>query len=441
MQKVDLAIRARWVIPVEPPGLALEDHAIVVNQGRIVACLPSDTLPWQFEPAQVIDRPEHVVLPGLVNAHTHAAATLLRGVADDLPLDRWLRDAIWPLEKRWVDPEFVRDGSELAIAAMLASGTTCFADMYLFPEMTAAAASRMHIRACIGLPVVDAPTAWAGSSDEYIAKGLALHDEYRDDPLVTTAFAPHAPYTVSDATLIRVRRAADELDMPVTMHLHESEREIADSLERHGVRPLARLERLGLANPLLCGIHMTRLDETDLELIERRSVQVVHCPQSNLKLGNGIAPVPGLLERGINVAIGTDGPASNNDLDMIEELRLATLLARSTGADQKVLDAHRALRLATLNGAQALGLAESIGSIQPGKWADLLCVDLGGVQTQPVHEPASALVFAASRSEVSDVWVAGRAVVADHRLLRGDLADILERASAWAARIRETDRR
>jgi len=435
MQTVDLAIQARWVIPVEPSGLVLENHAVVVHQGRVLALVPSQTLLARYAPERLIERPEHVLLPGFVNAHTHAAAVLLRGLADDLPLDRWLRKAIWPLEQRWLDPEFVRDGTELAIASMLTSGTTCFADMYLFPESAAAAASRMHVRACIGLPVVDAPSAWAGSGDEYITKGLALHDEYRDDPLITTAFAPHAPYTVGDATLVRVRRAADELEMPVAMHLHESAREIADALAAGGERPLQRLDRLGLANPLLCAIHMTQLDETDIELAARRSIHVVHCPQSNLKLASGVSPIATLMARGINVALATDGPASNNDFDMLEEMRTATLLAKGSTGDPGVIDAHRALRMATLNGAQALGLAEATGSLEPGKWADLCCIDLGSAHTQPVYDPAGAVVYAAGRSEVEDVWVAGRALVSEGRLLRNDIPEILERARNWARRI------
>ena len=435
MQTVDLAIQARWVIPIEPAGLVLENHAVVVHQGRVVALVASSALHAHYAPERIIERPEHALLPGFVNSHTHAAAVLLRGLAEDLPLERWLREAVWPLENRWLDPEFVRDGTELAIASMLTSGTTCFADMYLFPESAAAAASRMHVRACVGLPVVDAPTAWAGSSDEYIAKGLALHDEYRDDPLITTAFAPHAPYTVSDATLIRVRRAADELEMPVAMHLHESAHEIDAALAAGGARPLQRLERLGLANPLLCAIHMTQLDESDIELATRRSIHVVHCPQSNLKLGSGVAPVATLLASGINVAIATDGPASNNDFDMLEEMRTAALLAKGSTGDPRVIDAHRALRMATLNGAQALGLADAVGSVEPGKWADPCCIDPGSAHTQPVYDPAGAVLYAAARSEVTDVWVAGRALVAERRLLRNDIPEIIERARGWARRI------
>jgi len=439
MQAVDLAICARWVIPVEPSGLVLENHALVVNQGRVLALVPAEALRSQFEPQRQLERPEHVLLPGFVNAHTHAGATVLRGIAEDLPLERWLRGVIWPLEQRWVDPEFVRDGTELAIAGMLASGTTCFAEMYLFPESTAAAASRMHIRACVGLPVVDAATAWAQSSDEYITKGVALHDEYRDDPLVTTAFAPHAPYTVCDATLARIRRAADEIELPVAMHLHESQHEIEQAVASTGERPLQRLERLGLANPLLCAIHMTQVTESDLDLAARRAIHVVHCPQSNLKLGAGISPVAAMLARGINVALGTDGPTSNNDFDMLDEMRTAALLAKGSSNDATVLDAHTVLRMATLKGAQALGLADVTGSLSIGKWADCVCIDLGGIQTQPVYDPTGAVLYAAARSEVSDVWVAGKAVVADGHLLRSDVGELLDRARAWTRRIAAAD--
>lgn len=440
MEHVDTLITARWIIPVEPNGCVLEDHAIAIRQGRIIAIEPSEQAAARFSAAQRVDRPTHVLLPGLVNAHTHAAMTLLRGAAESASFVVWLKQQIWPLEQRWIDAEYVRDGTELAIADMLTSGTTCFADMHLFSEVVAQTASDAKIRACVGLPVIDGPSVWAGTADEYLEKGLRLHDEYRDDPLITTALAPYAPWAVSDETLLRVRRAADELDLPMTMHINETRAEVV----ANGERTIARLGRLGLLSPLLSAVHMVHVDGSDLDLAARGGISVAHCPQSNLKLGNGVCPVPAIRARGINIALGTDGAASNNDLNLFDEMRSAALLAsglRGTGAESALtpaFTAHDWLQIATLNGAQALGISDAIGSLVPGKWADLCCVDLARAHTQPVYDPAAQLVYAVSRDQVTDVWVAGRALLAQGRLTHIDVDDLLQRAQRWQARIADS---
>lgn len=431
MQHIDTLITARWVIPIEPAGCVLDDHAVAIHQGRIVAIVPATQALEQFSAQERIDRPAHVLLPGFINAHTHAAMTLLRGAAESASFDHWLKQQIWPLEQRWIDAEYVRDGAELAIADMLTSGTTCFADMHLFPEVVAQTASAAKIRASIGLPVIDAPTVWAESANEYLEKGLRLHDEYRDDPLITTALSPYAPWAVGDDSLIRVRRAADELDLPMTMHINETRAE-ADA---GGERALARLERLGLLSPLLTAVHMVHLDASDLDRAARGGISVAHCPQSNLKLGNGACSVPALRQHGINVALGTDGAASNNDLCMLDEMRSAALLASGLFPGAPQITAHEWLQAATLNGARALGLGEHAGSLVAGKWADMCCIDLGRPHTQPVYDPAAQIVYAASRDQVSDVWVAGRALVRESRLTRLDIDDVLRRAQRWRDRI------
>lgn len=431
MDKIDTLIRARWLIPIEPFGRVLEHHAIAIRAGRIVAVGPAEDLTRSFDAEHLIDRPHHVLLPGFVNAHTHAAMTLLRGAAESASTERWLRVQVWPLEKRWVDAEYVRDGTQLAIADMLTSGTTCFADMHLFPEIVAQTAAEAQIRACVGLPVLDQPTVWAGSAGECLEKGLRLHDDYRGDPLVTTSLAPYAPWALADETLERVRRLADELELPVTMHVNETPAEALHGEER----TIARLERLGLLSPLLCAAHMIHVDETDIDACARAGVSIVHCPQSNLKLGNGIAPVARFSGHDLNIAVGTDGAASNNDLDMLDEIRTGALLARALHSAHMGLDAHHWLRFATLNGARALGLGDSIGSLTPGKWADVCCLDLARPHTQPVYDVAAQIVFAASRDQVTDVWVAGRALVSESRLTRLDPADIIARAERWRDRI------
>jgi 5-methylthioadenosine/S-adenosylhomocysteine deaminase len=432
MDHVDTLITARWIIPIEPFETVLERHAIAVRDGRIVAVLPEKTASERFVAAERIERRHHVVLPGFVNAHVHGANTLLRGTAESGRFDHWLKQQLWPLEQRWLDAEYVRDGTELAIADMLTSGTTCFADMHLFPEIVAQTAADTTIRACIASPIIDASTPWAGSTDEYFDKGLRLHDEYRNDPLITTMLAPYAAWAVGDATLARVQRLADELELPITMHVNEASADTA----AHGERTIARLERLGLLSPLLTAIHMVHANEDDLERASRGGISVAHCPQSNLKLGNGIAPLAAFREAGLNVALGTDGAASNNDLDMIDELRTAALIANGTRRpDDGDIGAHEWLKVATLNGARALGLADHVGSLVPGKWADLCCIDLRRPQTQPAHNPAAHVVYAASRDQVSDVWVAGRALLSGGALTHIDLNDVLRRAEQWRERI------
>lgn len=435
LQNIDTLIHARWVIPIEPEGLAHEDYSVAVQGGRIMDVLPQELAKAKYRAAVTLDYPEHAVLPGLVNAHTHAAMSLLRGLADDLPLMDWLDGHIWPTEARWVSVEFVQDGTELAIAEMLRGGTTCFNDMYFFPEVTARVADASGMRACVGLIVIDFPSAWAGSAEEYVAKGLELYEEYRHHPLVRTAFAPHAPYTVSDGTLSRIRTLADELDLPVHMHVQETAAEVQQSLERFNMRPLERLARLGLVSPSLLAVHMTQLTDAEITRLAEAGAHVIHCPESNMKLASGFCPVHRLQQAGVNVALGTDGAASNNDLDIFVEMRLAAFLAKALSGDASTLAAAKALHMATLGGAKALGLDQEIGSLVPGKAADLIAVHLGGIESEPVYNPISQMVYATGREKVTDVWVAGRHVLKERRLTTLDEQAVLEKTRRWRARI------
>lgn len=435
MEAVDALIHARWIVPVEPAGRVLEQHSLALRHGRIVGLLPSSEARSRYTAAENVELSHHLLIPGLVNAHTHAAMTLLRGLADDLPLEPWLKDHIWPAESRWLSPDFVRDGAELAVAEMLRSGTTCFSDMYFFPEAAAQAVRQSGMRASLGLVVFDFPSAWGSGPQEYLAKGLALRDQHKNDPLLSFVFAPHSTYTVSERWLKELRTLADELDLPVQTHLHETAAEVADSQRQHGKRPIARLLELGLFTPALMAVHMTQLSDGEIAACAENGVNVVHCPQSNLKLASGLCPAARLVKAGVNLALGTDGAASNNDLDMLAEMQSAALLAKSVAGDAAVLPAETVLRMATLNGARALGLDKDIGSLLPGKWADIAAVDLSGPETQPVHDPLSALVYSADRRQVSDVWVAGKRLLHDRRLTQMDLDSILERAASWGARI------
>ncbi len=434
-ETIDTLIHARWIVPVEPAGLVHDHAAIAIRQGRIVAVLPSAAADDAYSASEVIDRRDHLLVPGFVNCHTHAPMSLMRGMADDQPLADWLRKYIWPTEQKWMSPDFVRDGSQLAIAEMLLSGTTTFNDMYFFPDVVAKAAAQAGIRACIGIIAIDKSTAWADTGDEYIAKGLALHDEYKRDPIIKVVFAPHAPYSVSNDLLKRIRKLSDQLELPVHIHLHETSTEIRDSIEQYGQRPFARLEQVGLINNLLLAVHMTQLTEDEITTAADNSVNVVHCPESNLKLASGFCPVGKLIDAGINVALGTDGAASNNDLSMVGEMRTAALLAKGVSGGSSRVDAWLALQMATLNGARALGLADDVGTLDAGKWADITCIDLARINTQPVFNPVSQLVYAASRDQVSDVWVGGRQLVANGKLTRLDGNQIMEKAAAWHSRI------
>lgn len=430
MQPIDTLITARWVIPIEPAGCVLHDHAVAIHHGRIVAVEPAAAALGRFAAQERIDRPAHVVLPGFINAHTRAANTLLRGAAESASFEVWLHGQVRPLEQRWADAEYVRDGTELAIADMLTSGTTCFADQNVFPEVIAQTASALRMRACVGLPVLETPGAWAGSAGECLDKGLRLHDEYRDDPLITTALAPLELPGLDDASLIRVRRAADELELPMAVRLDPSA-----AAQSAGERPLTRLERLGLLSPLLAAVHAVDLDDADADRLAGAGASVVHCPQADLKLGLGVCPVPRLKARGINVALGTDSAACNNDLSMLDEVRSGALLARGLFPRSHRVTAHQWLEAVTLGGARALGLGDQTGSLLPGKWADLCCIDLSAAHTQPVYDPAAQIIFAASRDQVSDVWVAGRVLLRDAQLIHLDLADVLRRAQRWGERI------
>jgi 5-methylthioadenosine/S-adenosylhomocysteine deaminase len=434
-QACDLLIEAGWVVPVQPHGVALENHAVAVRDGVILAVLPIAQARMQFQPSQVLSRPESVLLPGLVNAHCHNPMTLLRGVADDLPLMTWLEQHIWPIEAQVIGPDFVADGVELAVAEMLRGGTTACAENYFFPDIQAATYSRLGFRALVGIPVIDFPTAWARTQDEYFDKGLEVHDNWRRDPLVSVCFAPHAPYTVNDAAFERVRMLADQLDLVVHCHVHETAHENQASSKQHGMRQLARLERLGLVNDRLMAVHMTDLTDAEIALCAERGVSVVHCPESNLKLASGLCPVRKLELAGVNLALGTDGCASNNDLDMFGEMRTAALLAKGVSGDASALDAASALCMATLGSARAMGLADSIGSIEPGKQADLCLVAMDGLESQPMYRAISQLVYATGRHQVSDVWVAGVHKLADGVLVDIDVAALGAKTRQWQKRI------
>ena len=436
-QVIDLVIEPQWLLPIRPEVSALEGQALAVHRGEIVALGNKADVAAAWPAKQTLQLPGHVLLPGLINAHTHASMTLLRGVGDDMALAPWLQERIWPVETALVDPEFVACGTELAIAEMLRGGTTCANEMYFFPDVAAHTALRMGFRMMVGLIVLDFPSAWAADADTYFSRGLKLHDELRGEPLLSTTLAPHAPYTVGDESFRRIHTLSDQLDLPVTTHLHETAHEVAESRKLHGLRPFDRLRALNLVNENLRAVHMTQMTEGEIEHCAHAGVTVVHCPESNLKLASGLCPVQALREAGVNVALGTDGAASNNDLDMFGEMRTAALIGKEAAADATAVPASYALEMATINGAQALGLSDRIGSLEVGKRADMVAVALHDLETQPLYDVVSQLVYASSRAMVRHVWVDGQHRVCDGELLGLDVAALGRRIVHWRQRVDE----
>lgn len=433
--QASLRIDAGWIVPVQPAGVVLADHSLIVDADRIIDIVPTPEADARYRTQQHTSLPCHALIPGLVNLHTHAAMTLLRGYADDLPLMTWLNDYIWPAEKRWMSHEFVLDGSRLACLEMLKGGITCFNDMYFYAEATVDAAIEAGQRVAAGIIVIDFPSAYAADPDGYLQKGIDLRDRLRHEPLVSFCLAPHAPYSIGDRSLEKVMTYADQLDLPIHIHIHETNDEIRQSIDAYKVRPLDRLRLFGLLGPQFIGVHAVHLLDDELDMLAEHGCHIAHCPSSNLKLASGIAPVTAMLAGGINVGIGSDGAASNNRLDLWEEMRLAALLAKGASGNPEGVPEHQALRMATLNGAKALGLDDRIGSLEIGKQADIVAVDLSGANTQPCYDVVSQLVYSAGRGEVSDVWIAGRQVLSGHRCLSLDETAVLHRARIWRERI------
>ena len=431
LQQIDSLIEARWIVPVEPENVVLVNHALAIDRGEIAAILPIEQARQCYRAKQTTVLAQHVLLPGLVNLHTHAAMSLLRGYADDKPLMAWLKDHIWPAEAKHVSAQFVRDGTLLAAAEMLRGGVTCFSDMYFFPEAAAQAALEAGIRVALGLVVFEFPSAYGSDADDYLAKGLAIRDQLHEEPRISFCLAPHAPYTVSDRTFERLAILAAQLDIPIHTHLHETQQEIEESLRHYGMRPLHRLQRHGIIGPNLIAAHCVHLTDDEIGLLAEQGVTIAHCPTSNMKLASGIARIQEAKKQGINIGLGTDGAASNNRLDMFQEMRHAALLGKVAAMDASALPAYQVLRMATLNGARALGLENRIGSLLPGKLADLCAVSFEDSMLQPCFDPISHLVYVAGRESVSHVWVGGEQRLIDATLVCPNMTVLKELAALW----------
>ena len=435
--KVDSILHPTWIATVDTKSTVLNDYSIAIHEGRIHEIQSKQAVLEKYESDVEVVLDNQLLIPGLINTHTHSAMSLMRGLADDLPLMDWLNNHIWPAEQKHVSAEFVYDGTLLANAEMLRSGTTCFNDMYFFPEETARAVEHAGMRAKLGLILIDFPSAWAKDADEYLSKGLELHDQLHNHSLISTAFAPHAPYTVSDEPLKRIATYAEELDIPIHIHLHETAHEVEQASTSTGKRPIERLNELGLLSPRLLAVHMTQLSDEEINLVAETGTHVLHCPESNLKLASGFCPTFKLQQAGVNIALGTDSASSNNDLDMIAEMRSAALIAKAVSQNASATPAEEALRMATINAATALGLDAEIGSLEVGKSADISAIDLSGIENQPVYCPVSQLVYSAGRENVSNVWVAGNHLLKDRALTTLDEKAILEKAAYWQEKIAE----
>ena len=434
----DTIISAKYIIPITPQGGVLENHALVVNKGVIVDLLQDEEAKNKYSASALYELPSHVLTPGLINAHGHSAMTLFRGLANDLPLMDWLNDYIWPAEGQHVSKEFVRDGTRLAIAEMIKCGTTCFSDMYFFPEISAEVAKETGIRAQLCCPILDFPTVYGSGAEDYIEKALSLSKTYKNDSLISVGLGPHAPYTVSDEPLKRIKSLAVENQLPVQIHLHETQQEIDDALSSDSKRPIQRIKELGLFDDdvnLQC-VHMTTLNDDDISILKSSTASVIHCPESNMKLASGFCETQKLLDEGINVAIGTDGAASNNDLDMLGEIRTAALIAKPIANNASAVNATTALEMATINGAKALKLEDTCGSLELGKCADVIAINLNQLNSQPSFDPLADIVYSVSSTQVTHNWVAGNILLRDRKLVRFDESELIATARKWAEKIK-----
>jgi 5-methylthioadenosine/S-adenosylhomocysteine deaminase len=434
MEKVDQIIHAKWIITCEDHNRILENHALAIKNGKIHAILPSQEAK-QYQ-AESLHFSSHAITPGFINSHTHIAMNVFRGLADDLELMDWLNNYIWPAEKKWVSEELVYDASLLAMAEMLRCGTTCFNDMYFFLGATASAAELTGIRAHIGMTVIDMPTAWAKTSEEYFAKAIEFYHQYKNSTYVTPTLSPHSTYTVSLDHLVKVKQLAEDYHLKINIHLQEAPSEMHFSMEKFKKRPLQRLHEIGMVSKDLIAIHMTQLDDNDFEILQQTQPNIVHCPESNMKLVSGHCPTAKLIGQGINVALGTDGAASNNDLDMLSEMRSAAFLGKMTANDPKAIPAEIALKMATIHGAKALGIDHDTGSLAPGKSADFIAIDLQQLETQPLYHPISQIVYAASRQQVSDVWIRGKHILKNRQLMTLDEKELRKKAEMWQKKIK-----
>lgn len=437
-KNASIIISASWIFTSNSEGQLLSDYSIVIENDKIIDLVPQDKVFDEYEANDIYQLTDHILIPGLINTHTHAAMSLFKGFADDLPLQDWLNDYIWPAEKEFINSSFVKDGSILALSEMIKSGVTTFNDMYFFPSATAEAVKELGVRSNIGLVVLDFPTNYATDPEDYLLKGFEFRDKWRNEELITTSIAPHAPYSVSDEAFTLINTYSEELSMNIHTHLHETQWEIEDSIEKYGITPVQRLNNLGIIGPSLMAVHCVHLNDQDMATLAKNKVSIVHNPSSNMKLGSGIADIAKMLKQNLNISLGTDSSASNNRLDMMEEMRLAALLIKGSTKSPESFSANEAIKMATINGAKALGLESIIGSIEKNKKADLVAIDLNSIENQPIYNPLTTLVYSSSRSDVSYVWIDGEIKLKDKKLVKIDEKRIIQLAKKWQRKLKKT---
>ena len=436
-KNVSAIISASWIFTSGPEDQLLSDYAVVIENDKIIDLVSQKKVFDEYEANNNYQLNNHILIPGLINAHTHSAMSLFKGFADDLPLQDWLNNHIWPAEKEFVNSSFVKDGSILALSEMIKSGVTTFNDMYFFPDATAEAAKELEVRGNIGLVVLDFPTNYATDPEDYLVKGFEFRDKWRNEELITTSIAPHAPYSVSDEAFSLINTYSEELGITIHTHLPETQWEIEDSIDKYGITPIQRLNNLGIIGPSLVAAHCVHLNDQDMAILAKNKVNIVHNPSSNMKLGSGIADVAKMLKQNLNVSLGTDSSASNNRLDIMEEMRLAALISKGSSMLPESIPAKEAIKMATINGAKALGLDSEIGSIEKNKKADLVAIDLSAIENQPLYNPISTLVYSSSRTDVSYVWIDGKIKLKDKKLVNIDEERIIQMAKKWQRKLKK----
>ena len=436
-KNASVIISASWIFTAGPEDQLLSDYAVVIENDKVIDLLPQNKVFDEYEANNNYQLTDHILIPGLINTHTHAAMSLFKGFADDLSLQDWLNNHIWPAEKEFVNSSFVKDGSILALSEMIKSGVTTFNDMYFFPEATAEAVKELGVRSNIGLVVLDFPTNYATDPEDYLVKGFEFRDKWRNEELITTSIAPHAPYSVSNEAFTLINTYSEELNINIHTHLHETQWEIDQSIDKYGITPVQRLNNLGIIGPSLMAAHCVYLNDQDMDILAKNKVSIAHNPSSNMKLGSGIADVAKMLKQNLTVSLGTDSSASNNRLDIMGEMRLAALLIKGTTKSPELIPAKEAIKMATINGAKTLGLDSTIGSIEKNKKADLVAIDLSAIENQPLYNPISTLVYSSSRTDVSYVWIDGNIKLKDKKLVNIDEERIIQMAKKWQRKLKK----
>jgi len=429
--KADLVIKNGYILTMDENFTEYKNGSIAIKDGKILDIGEN----INYEADEVIDAGGNLVLPGLINTHTHAAMTLLRGYGSDNPLKVWLEQYIWPVEGKFVSYEFVKDGTDIACYEMLRNGVTTFVDMYFYENAVADAVLQAKMRAVLCTGILDFPTPGAKTPDEGIEKTKDFIKEYKGSRYIYPCIGPHAPYTCSPQTLQKAMQVAEDYDVLFHIHLSETEHEVQDILNRYKATPVKHLDNIGVLNDRVLAAHMVHPTEEEIYLMAEKKVKISHCPESNLKLASGIAPVPKMIEAGITVSIGTDGTASNDDLDILGEISTAAKLHKGYNKNPVLLNAKQALSMATREGAKALRLQDKIGTLEKGKYADIIIVDINQPHIQPMFDPYIQLVYSAKSTDVDTVIIDGKIVVRNKEVLTIDKSEILQKAKKWKEKI------